>query len=301
MDGQEIGFRGLRDALLDYEGSAVLAEVVAPWMKANPAELERLRSFAARPGDPIPSAEKEDLWQLYALSRVLETLLLPLADRPSPRLPDRDGALPQRGRQARPRRVGARGGERSGPDAGGADRAAPPSLLRDHGEAAQRPVAVPRQAPAGDALEGGFAHHAPSHHPPPSFPGGRTRLSGPGAREPCVASVALVRSCGFSQEGYSPRYLKIGGRWRDHERWALLARQREARKRTKPEGFRRSSALRAPFGGALRSLSRPPGLWGGPSRQKSQPPRLSSRSRRLLPLCLPLSSLCLLQEGATQR
>ena len=36
-----------------------------------------------------------------------------------------------------------------------------------------------------------------------------------------VASIALVRSCGFQREGYSPRYLKIGGRWRDHERWAL--------------------------------------------------------------------------------
>ena len=39
-----------------------------------------------------------------------------------------------------------------------------------------------------------------------------------------LASIALVRSCGFSLEGYSPRYLKIRGRWKDHERWALLAR-----------------------------------------------------------------------------
>jgi ribosomal-protein-alanine N-acetyltransferase len=37
-------------------------------------------------------------------------------------------------------------------------------------------------------------------------------------------SIALVRSCGFMKEGYSPRYLKIRGRWRDHERWAILAR-----------------------------------------------------------------------------
>ena len=36
-------------------------------------------------------------------------------------------------------------------------------------------------------------------------------------------SVRLVESLGFECEGYSPRFLKINGRWRDHERWALRA------------------------------------------------------------------------------
>jgi ribosomal-protein-alanine N-acetyltransferase len=38
-------------------------------------------------------------------------------------------------------------------------------------------------------------------------------------------SIALVRRAGFVREGYSERYLKIGGRWRDHERWAMRAEQ----------------------------------------------------------------------------
>jgi [ribosomal protein S5]-alanine N-acetyltransferase len=46
-----------------------------------------------------------------------------------------------------------------------------------------------------------------------------------------VYSRALVESIGFRREGYSPRYLKISGRWRDHERWAVLADERRAIRR----------------------------------------------------------------------
>ena len=35
-------------------------------------------------------------------------------------------------------------------------------------------------------------------------------------------SIAVLQRNGFEKEGFSRRYLKIGGRWCDHERWAII-------------------------------------------------------------------------------
>jgi ribosomal-protein-alanine N-acetyltransferase len=47
-------------------------------------------------------------------------------------------------------------------------------------------------------------------------------------------SIALVERLGFRSEGYSPRYLKIGGRWRDHHRYAILAEEFRSARRPPP-------------------------------------------------------------------
>jgi ribosomal-protein-alanine N-acetyltransferase len=43
------------------------------------------------------------------------------------------------------------------------------------------------------------------------------------------ASISLARRAGFVLDDCPPRYLKIGGQWRDHERWVLTAADWRAR------------------------------------------------------------------------
>jgi hypothetical protein len=70
-------FRALFDALAYYEGASLHADVLVPWLaESGEAARSWLVSFAQRKGSPIPIASDDDLWSLYALSRVNDVLLM---------------------------------------------------------------------------------------------------------------------------------------------------------------------------------------------------------------------------------
>jgi [ribosomal protein S5]-alanine N-acetyltransferase len=58
-----------------------------------------------------------------------------------------------------------------------------------------------------------------------------------------MASIRLVKRLGFRNEGTARRYLKIRGRWQDHQRWAILAEEwRSVRRERLPSERRRRVA-----------------------------------------------------------
>jgi ribosomal-protein-alanine N-acetyltransferase len=59
-------------------------------------------------------------------------------------------------------------------------------------------------------------------------------------------SIALVKGMGFRLEGLSPRYLKISGRWRDHERWALTVEDWIALARRPASATQRHGSIKPP-------------------------------------------------------
>jgi ribosomal-protein-alanine N-acetyltransferase len=48
-----------------------------------------------------------------------------------------------------------------------------------------------------------------------------------------AASIRLLKACGFTQEGFARRYLRISGEWHDHLLFAILAEDRDQENRQK--------------------------------------------------------------------
>jgi hypothetical protein len=69
-------YRRLLETMSQGEHGSLYWQTLAPWVEEHQDEVKWLRAFAERPGEPIPPATKEDLWRLYALSLLNETLLL---------------------------------------------------------------------------------------------------------------------------------------------------------------------------------------------------------------------------------
>lgn len=68
--------RELYQALMAYDGAATYSDLLRPWLANNRADARWIRDFGNCQGSPIPAADYDDLFRLYALSRVFETLLL---------------------------------------------------------------------------------------------------------------------------------------------------------------------------------------------------------------------------------
>lgn len=76
MHTDQLPCRRLYDEILGYDGGALFHDLVQPWLAGQDAERRWLDDVRARPGQPIPPMSQEELWRLYALSRILQLLQL---------------------------------------------------------------------------------------------------------------------------------------------------------------------------------------------------------------------------------
>ena len=72
-------YRRLHDDMLEYGGEDLYGDLVRPWLRAHDGERRWLAGVRERAGRPVPPMRPEELWRLYALSRIVELLQLSFA------------------------------------------------------------------------------------------------------------------------------------------------------------------------------------------------------------------------------
>jgi hypothetical protein len=70
------GFQGLYFSLNEYQGTSIDKDILEPWLETSESQVAWLKSFGIRQGNPIPTVTDEELWDLYALGRASEIMLL---------------------------------------------------------------------------------------------------------------------------------------------------------------------------------------------------------------------------------
>lgn len=75
---EDCPFVSLALRLLDYGGQDVFGDVLIPWVETHPGAAAWLALLRERGCSAVPTVQSEDLWYLYALSRVWEMLMLSL-------------------------------------------------------------------------------------------------------------------------------------------------------------------------------------------------------------------------------
>jgi len=75
MHADQAPYRAFYDDFYDYEGADFYDDLVRPWLRQQDGERRWLEELGKRRGNPIPDASVEDLWRLYAFSRIVDLVL----------------------------------------------------------------------------------------------------------------------------------------------------------------------------------------------------------------------------------